>query len=60
MEEFDITTDVVVIGAGGSGLPAALSAKEAGARDVTIVERRKLTGGTVPLSGICLLSKVVP
>jgi fumarate reductase flavoprotein subunit len=51
MEKFDITTDVVVIGAGGSGLPAALSAKEAGARDVTIVERRKLTGGTGAIIG---------
>lgn len=51
MEKFDLTTDILVIGAGGSGLPAALAAKEAGADDVTIVERRKLTGGTGAIIG---------
>jgi fumarate reductase flavoprotein subunit len=39
-----VTTDVVVIGAGGAGLTAAITAKEAGA-DVVVVEKMMIIGG---------------
>lgn len=50
-QEFDYTTDVLVIGSGGSGLPAALSAKQAGAEHVMVVDRRKVAGGTGAIIG---------
>ncbi len=50
-KEFDYTTDVLVIGSGGSGLPAALSAKQAGAEHVMVVDRRKVAGGTGAIIG---------
>lgn len=37
--------DVVVVGGGPAGLAAACSAKEAGARDVLVIERDKEAGG---------------
>lgn len=48
---FDLETDVLVIGAGGSGLPAALSAKEHGAKRVMVIDRRKVVGGTGAIIG---------
>ena len=39
-----INTDVVVVGAGGAGLTAAITAKEAGA-DVVVVEKMMIIGG---------------
>ncbi len=50
-ETFDMTTDVIVIGAGGSGLPAALAAKQAGAENVMVIDRRKVAGGTGAIIG---------
>ena len=44
-----ITTDVLVVGGGGSGLAAALSARENGA-DVVLVEKARGVGGTTALS----------
>jgi len=44
-----IETDVVVIGSGGAGLPAATAALEGGAR-VVIVEKRGVTGGNAPFA----------
>lgn len=41
------TADVVVIGAGGSGLAAALTAVENGAESVIILERTARTGGSL-------------
>ncbi len=38
-------TDVAVIGGGPAGMAAALAAKDAGAKDVTLVERDKSLGG---------------
>ena len=40
----DLETDVVIIGAGGAGLTAALSAHDAGA-DVIVVEKMPMIGG---------------
>lgn len=40
-----VNRDVVVIGAGPAGLAAAISASQAGARDVTIIERDEELGG---------------
>ncbi len=45
--------DVVIIGAGGAGLPAAVTAFEKGARRVVLLEKRKTAGGNaVFASGI--------
>ncbi|MBI3513309.1 MAG: FAD-dependent oxidoreductase [Proteobacteria bacterium] len=46
MSEWDTQTDVLVIGAGGCGLVAALAAAEAGAA-VIVVEKRAQPGGTL-------------
>ena len=46
----DETTDVLVIGAGGGGLSAAISATEAGA-SVILVEKLALVGGCSAMSG---------
>lgn len=40
-----IDADVVVVGGGGAGLPAALAARENGAESVVIVEKRSTPGG---------------
>ena len=44
------TADVVIIGAGASGLAAALSASDAGA-DVRLIEKQASVGGTAAISG---------
>lgn len=41
----DLTTDIVVVGAGGAGLSAAIAATDAGA-DVILIEKLSLIGGT--------------
>lgn len=43
--------DVVVVGGGGAGLVAALSAVENGAQEVLILEKGSTVGGTTALSG---------
>lgn len=45
-----LDTDVVVIGAGGAGYAAAVTAKEAGA-EVVILEKLGLVGGNTQISG---------
>lgn len=40
-----LEADVVIIGGGGAGLPAALTALEEGAKNVIVVEKRFATGG---------------
>ena len=41
----DFSADVVVIGGGASGLPAAVRAAESGANKVIILEKRRMLGG---------------
>ncbi len=43
--------DVVVLGSGGAALAAALSAHDHGAREVVIIERSGMVGGTTAMSG---------
>ena len=38
-------TDVVIIGAGGAGLAAAVQAKQAGAENIIVLEKMPMTGG---------------
>ena len=49
MQEFDIEVDVLVIGAGGAGLAAAVAAHEAGV-SVAVVEKQERPGGNTALS----------
>src|SRR5262245_12383137 len=56
-DNWDLAADVVVIGAGATGLPAAIAARDAGA-SVIVVEANYdigghaiLSGGNVPLGG---------
>jgi len=50
-EGTSIKADVVVLGGGGSGLPAAVAAREAGAERVVIVDKRKFLGGSARMAG---------
>lgn len=49
--KWDKTVDVLVIGAGGAGLSAAITAKEAGVKDVEIVEKMAFPGGNTVRAG---------
>lgn len=49
-EETELTTDIVIVGAGGTGLAAAASAYENGA-DVIVLEKLAITGGSTAMSG---------
>lgn len=49
-KKWDLTTDVVVVGAGGAGMVAAVAAGEAGAK-VTVLEKAPVAGGTTAISG---------
>ena len=51
MADNEMTVDVLVVGSGQGAMTAALSAYEMGARDVLLVEKGKLMGGTSALSG---------
>lgn len=46
----EITADVVVIGAGGAGLAAAVEAKDKGVRKVVLLEKMASIGGTTFIS----------
>ena len=47
----DVSVDVLVVGSGNGALTAALCAYEMGARDVLVVEKSELYGGTSATSG---------
>lgn len=49
-QQWDEITDVIVVGSGGAGLSAALSASSGGA-GVCVLERSKKFGGTTAMSG---------
>lgn len=49
-KDLEFTTDLVVVGAGGTGLTAATSAFEQGA-NVIVLEKLAITGGSTALSG---------
>lgn len=52
VKNWDKTADVVIIGAGGTGLVAAINASRAGAgKSVIILEKAAATGGSTSLSG---------
>lgn len=53
--EKEVTTDVLVVGSGISGLSAAISASNAGA-DVIVIEKMPVTGGTSAIAGGFLIS----
>jgi succinate dehydrogenase/fumarate reductase flavoprotein subunit len=47
-------TDLLIIGGGGSGLAAAVRAREMGVENVTILEKTGRTGGNAWLA-VCML-----
>ena len=53
-ESWDMQADVVIVGAGGAGMAAACTAKEAGA-SVLVLEKLGATGGDTGLSGQSLI-----
>lgn len=50
-QQWDYSFDVVVVGSGNGGLTAALSSYEMGTRDVLVIEKSHLYGGTSSISG---------
>ena len=49
--EWDLEADVVVLGSGGAAMTAAISAYDFGAKDVVILEKSGMVGGTTAMSG---------
>ena len=49
--EWDLEADVVVLGSGGAAMTAAISAHDFGAKDVVILEKSGMIGGTTAMSG---------
>jgi 3-oxosteroid 1-dehydrogenase len=50
-QQWDYSYDVVVVGSGNGGLTAALCSYEMGTRDVLVIEKSDLYGGTSSISG---------
>jgi succinate dehydrogenase/fumarate reductase flavoprotein subunit len=50
-QKWDVEADVVVLGTGAAGLIAALSAHEHGAKEVVLLEKSGMVGGTSAMSG---------
>ena len=50
-QHWDYSYDVVVVGSGNGGLTAALCSYEMGTRDVLVIEKSALYGGTSSISG---------
>ncbi|SLK12680.1 FAD binding domain-containing protein [Novosphingobium mathurense] len=48
---WDLEADVVVLGSGGAAMTAAIAAHDFGARDVVILEKSGMVGGTTAMSG---------
>jgi 3-oxosteroid 1-dehydrogenase len=49
--KWDLEADVVVLGSGGAAMTAAVAAHDFGARDVVILEKSGMVGGTTAMSG---------
>lgn len=49
--DWDREVDVAVIGSGGAALTSAITAYEYGAKDVVILEKSGMVGGTTAMSG---------
>ncbi|MDE2301833.1 MAG: FAD-binding protein [Sphingomonadales bacterium] len=49
--QWDREADVVVLGSGGAALTAAISAHDFGAKEVVILEKSGMVGGTTAMSG---------
>lgn len=49
--EWDLEADVVVLGSGGAAMTAAIAALDFGAKDVVILEKTGMVGGTTAMSG---------
>ncbi len=49
-QKWDVSTDILVIGSGGAGLAAAVSAKEAGAKNVLLIEKLSFVGGNTMIA----------
>ncbi len=50
-EDQVIDADVVIVGAGGAGITAAIEAKSQGAENVVVIEKMDITGGNTRMSG---------
>ena len=48
---WDLEADVVVLGSGGAAMTAAITAHDFGAKDVVILEKTGMVGGTTAMSG---------
>ena len=48
---WDLEADVVVLGSGGAAMTAAIAAHDFGAKDVVILEKSNMVGGTTAMSG---------
>ena len=46
-----VQADVVIVGAGGAGFSAAVSAAEAGAKNIVLLEKNPVVGGHTVISG---------
>ncbi len=50
-QQWDLEVDVAVLGSGGAALTAAISAHDFGAKQVVILEKTGMVGGTTAMSG---------
>ena len=50
-EDKEISAEIVIVGAGGAGLAAAIEALENGATSVVLIEKMDITGGNTRYSG---------
>ena len=50
-QRWDYSFDVVVVGSGNGGMTAALCSYEMGVKDVLVIEKSDLYGGTSSISG---------
>lgn len=51
MEAKKLEAELIIVGGGGAGLPAALAAMESGVKSVIILDKRPTTGGAAMMAG---------